>query len=320
MTLRTTAIIAGVLGLLMLIAGLVANDARPAREVSTTATLETPVVVVGPEVMALEGLSRIAVTSDGAVEAHSARSVDAAAWLKRHSASYVVGYAAWDELAVRTESRVVAASESPSPSPSPGESDATAASPEPTEAPAAAEGDAVTEVDNGSADDWRASWRGVDRVSIAADAVAPGETFVVYSADGSNLTNVQFTSTRQVNDGWINPLIWIGAALAALGAFAALSGLIDTRPLQARAESWSRGRSKPSSDAEARPGSRRERRLAGSTVPSAALKEPGVDGPPESTLLTTHAWDIETPGGTPSADGDADPAKDEPTKDEGGAP
>ena len=299
MTLRTTAIIAGVIGLLMLIAGVVANESRPTSEVLTTGALETPVIVVGPEVMALEGLSRITVTADGAVEAHSARSVDAAAWLKRHSATYVVGYAGWDALATRTQSRFVAPSATPSPSPSPSESASPEATVEPTEAPAAAEGDVELAADNGSADDWRASWRGLDRVSIAVDAVASGETFVVFSADGSDLKNVEFTATRQVNDGWINPLIWIGSALAALGALAALSGLIDTRPVQARVEAWTRARARAGADADVPPGSRRERRLAGSTVPPSSLGDPGVDGD----------------------DGpiQGEPATGEPTKDEGGA-
>ena len=298
MTLRTTAIIAGVIGLLMLIAGLVANDSRPDSEVLTTGTLATPVIVVGPEVLALPGLSRITVTADGAVEAHSARGVDASAWLKRQSATYVVGYQGWDNLATRTQSRVVVPSASPSPSPSPSESAAPAATSEPTEAPTAAEGDVELAADYGSADDWRASWRGLDRVSIAVDAVASGETFVVFSADGSDLTNVQFTATRQVNDGWINPLIWIGAALAALGALAALSGLIDTRPVQARVEAWSRASTRSGAGAEARPGSRRERRLAGSAVPPSAFGEPGMDG-------ADGPIQDDTPAG-------------EPTKDEGG--
>jgi len=330
-TLRTTAIIAGVLGLLMLIAGLVANDARADREVVTTEALQTPVVVVGPEVLALEGLSRISVTSDGAVEAHSARTVDATAWLKRHSSTYVVGYDGWDDLATRTESRVVAPSPSPSPSPTPSDSDAAVASPEPTDASATAEDDALAEVDNGSADDWRESWNGVDRVSLAVAAVASGETLVVYSEDGSDLTNVEFTTVRQVNDGWISPLILIGGALAALGAFAALSGIIDTRPVQAKIEAWSRRRSTGGAHAEAPPGSRRERRLAGSTVPTVALDESRVVGPPESALLTTHAWDIEPPSRAQAPDARTEwptdwptapptaPPTEAPTKDEGGA-
>lgn len=277
MTLRTTAIIAGVLGLLMLIAGLVANDARPDPEVVTTTSLETPVVVVGPEIAALPGLQRIAANAEGGIEAHSARPADAAAWLKSQSSTFVTGYAGWDALATRTESRVVAPSASPSPSPSPSASPAATApaspSPEPTDAADAQTGDAEVSAEYGSADDWRSSWRGVDRVSLAVGAIAPGEVLVMYTADGSNLESVQFSAIRQVNDGWIDPLIWIGAALALLGAVAALSGLIDTRPVQERAEHWLRGRSRIGAADSVRPGSRRERRLAGSTLPEVLLDD-----------------------------------------------
>jgi hypothetical protein len=289
----------------MFIAGLVANDARPDREVVTTATLDTPVVVLGPEVVALQGLTRIAITADGEIEAHEARDVDADAWLKRHSATYVTGFAGWDALETRTESRVVLPSEEPSPSPSPDATSDPSPSPTPSETAATPTPAAEPEVDNGATDHWRSTWRGVDRVSIASNAIAPGDTIVVFTADGSNLTNVQFTAVRQVNDGWINPLIWIGGALGALGALAVLSGLIDTRPAQAKVEAWMRGRAKVGAEPSPRPGSRRERRLAGSTLPAADLAEDSLSGPAGSAHLTTHAWDVEpeTPGDTsPSTD------------------
>jgi hypothetical protein len=138
--------------------------------------------------------------------------------------------------------------------------------------------------DYGSTDDWRSSWRGINRVSLDAGAIAPGEVLVVYAEDGSNVSTVEFSTVRQVNDGWISPLIWIGGFLALLGAVAALSGLIDTRPVQERAESWMRGRSKNGAENSVRPGSRRERRLAGSSLPDVVLDEreasaPGDDGP-----------------------------------------
>ncbi|NYI42136.1 hypothetical protein [Demequina lutea] len=308
MTLRTTAIIAGVLGLLMLIAGLVANDARPDREVVTTASVNTPVVVIGPEVIALQGLDRIAVNAHGGIEAHTARAADAASWLKRHSATYVTGYMGWDGLATRTESGFVPPSPTPSPSPSPSATaEATPAaspSPSPTANATAQPGDTKVSVDYGSTDDWRSSWRGVNRVSLAVGAVAPGEVLVVYAEDGSNLGSVEFSAVRQVNDGWINPLIWIGGVLAILGAVAALSGLIDTRPVQERAESWLRGRSKSSGEKSVHPGSRRERRLAGSSLPDVVLDDPEPLGSNDDGPLAVNETDVDAPA--------------EPTTEEGG--
>jgi hypothetical protein len=303
-TLRTTAIIAGVLGLLMLIAGLVANDARPDREVVTTASLKTPVVVIGPEVIALQGLDRIAVNAKGGIEAHTARAVDAASWLKRHSATHVTGYAGWDGLATRTEIRMIAPSPSPSPSASPAPTPTPSPSPSPTDSATAQPGDTTASADYGSTDDWRSSWRGFNRVSLAVGAVPPGEVLVAYAADGSNLDSVEFTAARQVNDGWINPLIWIGAVLAVLGAVAVLSGLIDTRPAQERAESWLRGRSKNSDENTIRPGSRRERRLAGSALPEVVLDDGGSPGPRHDDPIATHETDVDGPGKPITEEGD----------------
>jgi len=306
-TLRMTAIIAGAIGLLMVIAGLAATSQRADREVTTSATLDTAVVVIEADVVALQGLERITVTSDGSITAHTARAVDATAWLKKQPATYVTGYQGWDALATRTESRVVvptldpsaSASASASPSPAAPAPASPSASPSATASPDDAGAQAPV-ADYGSTDDWRASWKGVHQLSVEVPVLNPGETFVAYSNDGADLNQVQFTSLRQVNDGWVSPLLWIGAALTGLGALAALSGLIDTRPAQAKAEAWVRGRS-VKHEKTVRPGSRRERRLAGSTVPPATLDD-GI-GKEDEDLLTTHEWDV--PAVAPAAVTDA---------------
>ncbi len=273
MTLRTTAVIAGVLGLLMLIAGLIANATRADREVMTQATLDTPVVVLGPDVLALPGIERIAVTGDGPLAANTARPVDADAWLKNFTATYVLGYDSWESLDTRTAARVVveAPSEDASPSPEATDeaTDETAASASPSSEPSS-----VPEpVDYGSTDVWRATWNGEDRVAVTGSRLAAGETLVIYSVAGDNLGSVEFYAERNVNDGWISPLIWIGAALAIVGAFAFASGIVDVRPLQARVEGWRRARGGAVAE-QPKPGSRRERRLAGSTLPEVSLDEP----------------------------------------------
>jgi len=281
-TLRTTAIIAGALGLLMLIAGLIAQAARPEHAVVTQATLGTPVVVLGPEVLALPELRRLAVTSDGGVEAHTARPVDAQAWLGDYSATFITGYTSWEELTTRTASRI--APESPAASASPSAEGTAAAesspSPSPTPSPSPAAESAADDVeeeafDYGSDDLWRQNWAGVGRVSVALPAVSPGEYFVVHSVDGSDLGAIEISAERQVNDAWISPLIWIGIALAVLGVLAVLSAIIDVRPLQERIESWTTRRSRVATEDDAKPGSRRERRLAGSTLPDVDLEEKG---------------------------------------------
>ncbi len=90
-------------------------------------------------------------------------------------------------------------------------------------------------------------------------------------------TSIEISAEREVNDGWISPLIWIGLALAVLGVIAVLSAIIDIRPLQERVESWTTKRSRLAADGSPRPGSRRERRLAGSTLPEVDLDQTEVD-------------------------------------------
>ncbi len=280
MTLRTTAVIAGALGLLMLIAGLMSQAVRPPHAVVTEARLDTPVVVIGPEVLALPELGRLSVTADGGVEAHTARPADAEAWLADHSATYITGYASWEEFTTRTASRIVAESPSPSPSPSAVATPAagTSPSPSPSPTPEATEADSADQAfDYGSGDLWRHNWAGMDRVSVAATAAMPGEYLVVNSLDGSNLGTIEVSATRQVNDGWISPLVWIGAALTLLGLLAVLSAIVDVRPIQERVESWTTKRSRIATDEDPKPGSRRERRLAGSTIPDVDLEQKGEE-------------------------------------------
>jgi hypothetical protein len=275
-TLRTTAIIAGALGLLMLIAGLIAQTATPAHAVVTQATLDTPVVVLGPEVLALPELQRLAVTADGGVEAHTARPVDAEAWLGSYSATHITGYATWDELTTRIASRVVAETATPSPSPSATAEATPAAEASPSPSPEATEpAPAEESFDYGSGDLWRHNWVGEGRVSIGITAVSPGEFLVVNSVDGSNLNTLEISADRQVNDAWISPLIWIGIALAVLGLLAVLSAIIDVRPLQERVESWTTKRSRVAAGEGLKAGSRRERRLAGSSLPDIDLDKTG---------------------------------------------
>lgn len=285
MTLRTTAIIAGVLGLVMFLTGVIASAVRDEREVVTQQSLDTPVVVLGPEVLALPGIERIAINGSGALDANTARPVDAEAWLKRHSATHVLGYVDWDELATRTGTRITTPSVSPSPSPSPSadaeaadaatadDAAATASTDDAASPSPAPSAETVEETyDYGSNDLWRHSWRGESRVVVTGSTIAAGETLVVFDETGDNLESVEFYAVRDVNDEWISPMMWVGGALALLGVVAALSGLIDIRPVQARIETWQRKRSGVAATPP-RPGSRRERRLAGSTLPEVLLDD-----------------------------------------------
>jgi biotin carboxyl carrier protein len=292
-TLRTTAIIAGVLGLLMWLTGLIADSAKADREVVATASPDTAILVIGPDVLALPGLERIAVTADGPIIAHTARPLDADAWLAGRKATQVTGFKTWETLATAELAKVVvpspsapasegatpSASAQASPTATAQASPTATATPEPTASAQPGEQDddaAPTEAEiaalYGAGDIWRHDFKGTNRLAMTGDAVAPGETIIVYSADGEPLRSVEFHATRAVNDGWIAPMLWIGVALAILGALAALSAVVDTRPMQARIEGWLSKRQAKAAGTP-HPGSRRERRLAGATLPPVDLSD-----------------------------------------------
>lgn len=292
MTLRTTAIIAGALGLLMLITGWVSGALRADRDVVATASPNASIVVVGPDVLALAGLERIVVTGEGDLEAHTTRPADLEVWLESRDAIAMTGFETWEELgtvdaaaldlspAPASASPSASASATPSASASPAASASASASPsataQPTASPApsegATEGEQPVVVNYGAGDIWRESYAGVDRLAVTGTKIAVGEALVLFTADGSELTSVEFYAERNVNDAWIAPLTWIGAALAALGVFAFLSGVIDTRPVQERFERFMRSR-RGLSDSGPRPGSRRERRIAGATLPEVSIAQ-----------------------------------------------
>ena len=290
MTLRTTAIIAGALGLLMLITGWVSGALRADRDVVATANPNASIIVVGPDVLSLAGLERIVVTGEGDLEAHTVRPADLELWLESREAVAMTGFETWEELGTldaasldltpvpATASPSVSASPSASATPSASASVSASASPsptaQPTASPAPSEGASAGEtpvvVNYGAGDIWRESYAGVDRLAVTGTKIAAGEALVLFSADGSDVASVEFYAERNVNDAWIAPLTWIGGALATLGVFAFLSGVIDTRPAQERLERFMRSRRGLADDGP-RPGSRRERRIAGATLPEVTI-------------------------------------------------
>jgi hypothetical protein len=289
-TLRTSALVAGVLGLILLAVGLFADSQRATTTVVATASLDTPVVVLAPEVVALDGATRIAIEAQGDIEVHTARPVDAEAWLASRTVSFVTGIAEWESLSTRVAERIVSSpSPSPDPSASAGASASPGASPSPSPSPspsvspsvsAEPEADDAEVIDNGSADHWRSTWRGEDRVSVAVAAISPGETVVVTTVDGSPLSVIEMTLERETNDGWITPLILWGGFLTLVGLVALILTLVDVRPWQKKGEEWMRRKAQADAAGDSLPqGSRRARRASGTQIPSASLDEPVTANP-----------------------------------------
>ncbi|MFW2513208.1 hypothetical protein ACNI3K_05470 [Demequina sp. SO4-13] len=314
MSLRSTALVAGVIGALLLAAGLVAESQRPPRHVTASASVDTAIVVYEAEMVAFAGDSRIAVSGEGPIVARTARPADAEAWLADHEATLVTGLPTWETLSTEA---FEAATASPSPSASPSASEEPAEesspSPSPSASPSAgedAESEPVDILAQTSQDHWRAEWRGEDRLSIRGSDVPPGETLVIVSSDGTDLTVTDLALTRDVDDGWIAPLIWWGAFLLAVGVIALVLRFVDLRPAQARGEEWMAKRQRAGGDGdEPRPRSRRARRANGEHLPEASLDEdeqpasasspasPSSDDPePRAHADDEHSDDDQRPG------------------------
>lgn len=304
MTLRTTGLIAGVIGVIVLIVGFVADSVRPPEDVVANAEVATSVVVYQPDFLTISPQGVISIEGDGDVVAYTARPVDAAEWLTEVRYTEVASLPEWEELGT-AEYEIPAPEASPSPSASPDASASATPSPTPTEeakaspspsaspsASASPEADAVptatdpfVATEGRATDHWRDAFTGTDRLDISVADVPSGLTLVIMSVNGSALTETSLSLTRAVNDEWITPLLWWGAILVVVGIIALIVLFIDLRPAQARGESWMASR-KVTDGGEANPGSRRSRRAAGAAIPTVSLDgEPTrVDGGlPEAT-------------------------------------
>lgn len=296
MSLRTTALVAGVIGALLLAAGLIANAQRPPTDVVAVATVDTPIVVYEPEMLAFVGESYMGFNAPGPIEAVSARPVDAAAWLATHEATRVTGLPEWEVLSTTTEplpGAVESDSEpqptaSPAPSASPETSPSASPAASPTVSPSATEPGSEDSADSessaqtnllteGSTDHWREVWRGDGRLAMQGAAVPPGEVLVVVSTNGSPFTEVELALTRPVDDGWITPLIWWGAFLLTAGLIAFVLRLVDLRPVQARSAQWRAERQRGAGkESVPEPGSRRARRATGEVLLEPKLDEESI--------------------------------------------
>lgn len=251
MTLRTTALIAGALGLLLFIGGLIADAVRPSEVGEPRASLDTSVVVFEPDILALSPEAILAVEGSGEIAAYIARPVDADAWLASRDVTFVTGVPVWEELAVETqEPAPVEASASPSPSPSASAAASPAASPSASASPSP---EAVAQV----ADIWRQTFTASGTFELPVAQVPVGNTLVVESVDGSPLSAAQLTIPRAIDDAWVTPLTWWGAVLAVIGIIALGSLLFDIRAARGRGESWAASRR---ASGPARTGGRRHRR------------------------------------------------------------
>ncbi|WP_062201321.1 hypothetical protein [Demequina salsinemoris] len=305
MKLRTTALIAGLLGVVALVVGLVAQTQRPESAVTVPGSVDTAAVVVPADMLAFADGGRYAVDGEGTVLAFSVLPVDLEAWASDKVVTYVEGMPTWDGLTTTVADMAPEPSASPSASAEAADDATSDSGDEASASSSASPGTDEVEYESlleGSSDLWRDSWTGTDRLSVGAADVETGLDLVFVSEDGSPLTSVDLKMSREVNDGWITPLIVWGGILTAVGLLALLLLIFDVRPVQARAEEWMAHRQRiGAGDEGPKPGSRRARRLQGATIPEAEIES-------EASESATGAED---------AAASADPAEPEPAPDEG---
>lgn len=288
MTLRTAALIAGAVGLILLAVGFVANAVKPSTDVTPAAAVSAEVLVIPPEVLALAPDGVVTVSGSGELVARTGRTVDVDAWGASRTSVTVTGFADWETLSTTLQEPRVVPSPTPSPSPEPSGSanPSASASPSPSATPSATpqatasaeptpQASAAAE---GSQDIWRASTEPAATYTVAVANVPAGLPIVVEAMGTGNVTQAQISTTREVDDAWISQVLAWGVALSAVGLVALLLLLVDIRPAQSKGEAWVAGRTAIGTGKEPpKPGSRRARRQAGQAMPVAQLPPPDAD-------------------------------------------
>jgi hypothetical protein len=350
-SLRTTGLIAGVIGVILLIVGFVANSVRPPDDVVAHADVQTSVVIYQSDFMTISPQGTISAFSDGDMVAYTARPVDADAWLADVAYTEVTSLPDWEVLgttdvakvepsespspsgspdpsASASESATPSASpspsDSPSPSPSASPSESGSASPSPSASASPEPMESFASTDGRSTDLWRDEYTGSERIDIPVDSVPTGLTLVIMTVDGSPLSGTDLSLTREINDDWIAPLLWWGAILVVAGIAALIVLFIDLRPAQSKGESWVASR-KSLGRGDAEPGSRRSRRAAGAVIPEASLEDKprelevgtSAESSPASDAdaATAPGAQIDDGSGDGSDGGPKDTSRDEGTED-----
>ncbi len=221
---RAGAVMSGILGIIAAGAGVAGLIAKPDPVVWASAPLDRPVVVIGPQVLAMDGLDQVVVKAEPYMETMTARPSDAYAWLRGESSTVVRGLASWEvvDVLVPTLYRYDGA--------------------------------------DPSHDIWRSSYVSAGASVIRPEDVPPGYVVVVATKTRIPLDSVSIEMTRDPGNGWAWPAISGGAVLAALSLSLFAWLWLDLRPARAKVEETVAQIRKAGDEPE--PGGRRARRAA----------------------------------------------------------
>jgi hypothetical protein len=178
--LRVGAVVAGVLGVAAAIAGGAGLIAKPDAIVWASAPLDRPVVVIPPQVLAMDGVLEIVVEGEPYTEIRTALPADAYAWLRGESSIVVRGVSSWTEVTlVRPQIYTY-------------------------------DGNEMT------GDIWRSNIVRYGKMHIRPDDVPPGLAVVVVTRSHTALDKVSIQLSRDPGYEWAWPTISAGALLVAV--------------------------------------------------------------------------------------------------------
>lgn len=177
---RVWAVVSGVLGVLAAGAGVAGLIAKPDAVVWAAAPLNRSVVVIPPQVFAMDGVQQIVVDADAPMETLMGRPSDAYAWIRGETSVVVRGLSSWETVDLL------------------------------------APGLYRNEGDEPSTDIWRRDYASIGTSTLRPEDVPAGLVVIVASQDRSALGTVSIELRRDPGFGWAWPVISAGAVLAAL--------------------------------------------------------------------------------------------------------
>ncbi len=178
--LRLGAVTAGVLGLAAAITGASGLVARPDPVVWASAPLDRPVVVIPPQVIAMDGVMDIVVEGEPYMETRTAQPIDAYAWLRGESSIVVRGLSSWTDVWTMRPNVY------------------------------SYDGNEMT------GDIWRSNVVGYQEVHIRPGDVPEGLVVVIITRSHTPLDRVSIEVSRDPGYGWAWPAISAGAVAVAI--------------------------------------------------------------------------------------------------------
>lgn len=197
---RVWAVMAGVLGVVVAIAGAAGLIAKPDAVVWATAPLDRAVVVIPPQVLAMHGVMDIVVAGSSSSEIRTARPADAYGWLRGESSIVVQGVTSWTEVK--------------------------------TLRPDLYQYDGK----DAAGDMWRSNAAASGELHIRPGDFPQGLAVVVVTNGHTPLTKVSIQLSRNPGYAWAWPAISAGALLAAVSMVLFAMIWLDLRPSKAARE------------------------------------------------------------------------------------